>query len=191
MAVNCLWTLRANDEDGRVGGDERDRRELIDGEGRRPAEELVGLGDDRDRRQRQQQRVAVRLAGGDVLHAHRARGAGLVHDADGALQHLLHRRGHRARGEVRHAAGRKRRHEADRAGGIRLVADRGSRRDDRHDRHQDESAKHGHQFSPFSASARRARQSSVFVTSGRSASSTSTAPTASSVAEIGRWTKIA
>ena len=63
----------AHDEDRRVGGDQRDRRELVHGEGRRAAEDLVGLGDDRDRRERQQQRVAVGLARRHELHARRRR----------------------------------------------------------------------------------------------------------------------
>jgi len=81
--------VAGHDEDGRVGGDERDRRELTTVERRRSPEELVGFRNDRDRGERQKQCVAVGLARRHELHPDGAGRARLVHDPYRVLQGLL------------------------------------------------------------------------------------------------------
>src|SRR5436309_1968668 len=182
-----------HDEDRRVGGDERDRRELVHGERRRPPEELVGLGDDRDGREGEQERVAVGLARRYELHTDRPGGAGLVHDADRALQHLFHRGRDGARRQVGDAPGRERDHERDRARGVRLLCPRaGGEHREGGERGEPQPAGASHRrSSPFPASESLARQSRPRATSGFRPRSASTPPTASSVPAIGRVTRIA
>jgi hypothetical protein len=70
----------AHHQHGGVGGEARDRLELIECESRLAREQLVGLGQHRDRRQRHQQRVAIGRSARGQTHAEAAAGAGLVLD---------------------------------------------------------------------------------------------------------------
>jgi hypothetical protein len=63
--------IRADSENRRIGGKERQRHELIDRVGRLAVKEFVRLGNDRDARECHQQRIAVGLAVGDEGHADR------------------------------------------------------------------------------------------------------------------------
>src|SRR5438046_1548351 len=181
-----------HDENRRVGGDERDRRELVHRESRRAAEELVGLGDDRDRREGEQERVAVGPARRHELHADRPGGARLVHDADRILQRLLHRGGDGTGRQVGDTARREGYHDRDRARRVRLLRARRAReRCERGEQDEPQPTSASHRRSSFvPASASLARQSRLRVTSGLRPSRTSTAPTASSAPAIGRVTRI-
>ncbi len=88
--------LGADGENGRVGGEAGDGDELVELVHRCASDDLVRFGQDRDRRQREQQRVAVGLGLRDVPHADPAAGAGLVLDDHGHVEIPAHRVGRRA-----------------------------------------------------------------------------------------------
>ena len=93
-----VGTVAAHHQHGGIGADQRDRRELVELVGRRPALQAVGHRQHRDRRQRHQDRVAVGRRARGLRGADRAAGAGLVHHHDRLLQELAH--------HVRRPAGR-------------------------------------------------------------------------------------
>ena len=121
--------LRAHHQHRRIGGDQRDRHELVAAVGRLAAEQLVRLGDDRDRGQRHQQRVAVGLGIGHRRHADRAACSGLVHDRHRLLEQFLHGLRSRPPGQIGDAARREGHDQGDRPRGIMILRGRRKHRE--------------------------------------------------------------
>ena len=139
LGVGLPRAVGANCEHRRIGGEARDRHQLVQLVQRRAIQDLVGLGQDRDRRQRQQQGVAIRGSLGGVAHPDAAAGARLVFDDDGLTEVARQRFGHRPADRVGYAARRKGNDHVDRAArvllGIRRPGERDERCADRRTRH--------------------------------------------------------
>ncbi len=113
--------VRAHCEHRRIRGEPRDRHQLIELVHRRAADDLVGLGQDRDRRQREEQRIAVGFGLGHVGHADAAARAGLVLDNDRRTKHASHRIRGGPRDDVGDASRRKRDDKRNRFGRIDVL----------------------------------------------------------------------
>ena len=138
--------LGAHDQHGRIGSEARHRLELLHLVGGLAVEQLVRLRQHRDRRQAEQQRVAVGRRARRDADAGRAARARLVLDDDGLLQLASERFGDRPRDRVRDAAGRERHDHRDRPVGIaRLRPDgvrHGKQRDARQGQQQASALQH-------------------------------------------------
>ena len=116
-----VGTVGAHDQHGGIGADQGDGRELVELVGSRPSLQAIGDRQHRDRRQRQQERVAVGRSARGLRGAHRAAGAGLVHHHDRLLDQAAHHMGERPRGDVGHAARREGHEDLDGLGRIGIL----------------------------------------------------------------------
>ena len=124
LLERLVGLLVVDDQHHRAFGEARDRDEVGARELGRAAEQLVDLGETRDRDDVHEQRVAVGLGGGGELGADLAGGAGLGLDHHRLLEERLEHGGERPADHVGGAARRKRIDERDRARGIGLLRQR-------------------------------------------------------------------
>ena len=110
--------LVVDQEHAGIGDETRDRNEVGAGEFRLPPEQLVDLGEARDRDDVEQQRVAVGLGGGGELRSDRAGGARLGLDHHRLLEDRLE---HRRVGTAHHVGRAAGREGIDQGDGVRRV----------------------------------------------------------------------
>jgi hypothetical protein len=112
-------------EQRRTGEHARDRRELRNFVGDGPVEQPIGLGQDRERRQRHAQCIAVGLGARGLRVADRSAGAaGAIFDDDRLSQDPFQGRRHRPRRKIALAAGRKRHDYRDVSGRVASLRER-------------------------------------------------------------------
>lgn len=136
----------AHDEHGRIRREACDRPELIERVRGLALQHVVGLGQDRDRRQAQEQRVAVRRRACGQADPERTARAGPVLDHDALLQLAPERLGDRPCDRVGHAAGRKRHDHRDRL--VRIALRLRNRRRDERGAQRDKNRTDAHQATP-------------------------------------------
>jgi len=115
VGVRLPRRIRAHGEHGRIGGDARNRLQVRDLVLRLASEDPVGFRQDGERRERHQDRVAVRLGLRDHAHADRAARPRLVLDDDGLSELAREGVGHGPSHGIRDATGRKGHDHRDRA----------------------------------------------------------------------------
>ena len=110
--------VRAHHQHGGIGRDAGDRHKLVQLISGFAFQQPISRGQDGNRRQAHQQRVAIGLGAARLADADRAAGAALVFDDDRLAQLVAQGLGNRASDGVGHAAGREGHHQRDGAFGI-------------------------------------------------------------------------